>query len=111
MGVITLKIDDALEHQLRRRAGELHGATKGAISKSVEEAIASWLASTPAKRPAERTLTAFLDGSKVAESTDLSRLAKELREKGVDPRSVEIRMAPAPANPVHLGVRISKAPA
>jgi hypothetical protein len=43
LGVITLKIDDALEERLRRRIGRSRGAERGAISQSVEEAIELWL--------------------------------------------------------------------
>jgi len=105
MGVITLKIDDALEGQLRRRAGELHGASKGSISKSVEEAISIWLAQRPAHKVEEGSFVAFLDGNKVAESKDLSTLAKQLREKGTNPRTVEIRTVPDSPRHVRLGLR------
>ncbi len=110
MGVITLKIDDRLEAQLRKRAGELHGASKGAISKSVEEAISSWL-SAPPRRPVQRIFTAILNGEKVAEEQDLRRLADDLRHEAIDPRAVEIRCSPAPPSAVRLGLRSRPSPA
>lgn len=104
MGVITLKIDDRLEAQLRRKAGEVFGASKGAISKSVEQAIASWL-SAPVQKPPGRTFSAFLNGQRVAEEGDLRRLADDLRAKGIDPRTAEIRASLSPPSPVRLGLR------
>jgi len=106
MGVITLKIDDKIERQLRQRAGELHGASKGAISKSVEEAILGWLSQPrgPKKSP-ERIFTAILDGKKIAEERDLGLLADDLKEKGIDARAVEIRMTPPPPRELRLGLR------
>lgn len=106
MGVITLKIDDEIERELRQRAGELHGASKGAISKSVEEAITTWLsASRRAGRPA-RTFIAISDGKRVAEGTDLRLLAMALRSQGLDPRRVEIQTIPAHPKVVNLGLPV-----
>lgn len=104
MGVITLKIDDKLESQLRRKAGKVYGASKGAISRSVEQAIASWL-SAPVQRPPARTFSAFRNGQKVAEENDLRLLADDLRARGIDPRTAEIRATPSPPSPARLGLR------
>ncbi len=105
MGVITLKIDDELEAQLRKRVGRVHGVTKGAISKSVEEAITLWLSEPSLTKHARRQFVALLDGKKVAEEGSLGALAKRLREHGIDPRSVEIRTVPPAPEVVRLGLR------
>lgn len=104
MGVITLKIDDELERELRRRAGKVHGAAKGAISQSVEEALKVWLA-LPTSAAETRTFVGYNEGKRIAEATDLKTLAGELRAKGVDPRRAEIRTEPSDPTVTKMGLR------
>jgi hypothetical protein len=104
LGVITLKIDDELEESLRRRAGEVRGAAKGAISQSVEEALKLWL-SQPRSAAVRRTYVGFWDGKRMAEAFDLKTLAKEIRDRGVDPRQAEIRTEPPEPEVTKMGLR------
>ncbi len=43
MGLITVRIDDALEKELREIAHRIYGYKKGSLSRAVQEAIKYWI--------------------------------------------------------------------
>jgi regulator of protease activity HflC (stomatin/prohibitin superfamily) len=109
MGVVTLKLDDALETKLRERASRVYGLARGSLSRAVEDALAMWLQSD-ASRPHDAVATkyeAFRDRAVVVEAQSLRELAGRLKRLGIDPRDVEIRSSePLPAVE-KLGLRVA----
>ena len=109
MGVVTLKLDDALEKKLRERASRVYGLARGSLSRAVEDALTMWLQSD-ASRSHEATVTkyeAFRDRALVLEAQSLRELADGLKKLGINPRDVEIRSSePVPAAQ-KLGLRVT----
>ncbi len=107
MGVITLKIDDALEKKMRKQVGLLHGARRGAISQTVEEALKAWLSnlSMPVSQDASKLFVAMKDEKKVAEASSLEALGRKLEEAGISPRNVIIESIPEEASVTRMGLR------
>jgi hypothetical protein len=109
MGVVTLKLDDALERKLRERASRVYGLARGSLSRAVEDALAMWLQSE-ASRPHEAVATkyeAFRDRTVVAEAQSLKELAGRLKRLGIDPRNVEIRSSEPHPAVEKLGLRLA----
>jgi hypothetical protein len=107
MAVITLKIDDELEQQLRRRVGRLKGAARGTISKSVEDAIRLWLSSTDSEEPQKHVVSylALSNGRELAREDSLDALSRSLKEINIDPRDVIIVSEPAVKEKRKIGLR------
>jgi hypothetical protein len=106
LGVITLKLDDAIERRLRQRAAHIYGLTRGALSRAVEDALTSWL---PPASSIERTRVryfAYLRGKSVLEAPSVRELAEELKRAEIDPRNVEIRSRPPAPSVEKLGLRV-----
>ena len=87
MGTITISLSDEIERKLREVAKSKFGASKGAISKVIELALRNYFSQLEVE---EITFRAYKGKELIAEARSLDDLAKILREKGVDPRSVEI---------------------
>jgi len=109
MGVITLKLDDALEKKLRESASRVYGLARGSLSRAVEDALTMWLQSD-ASRPHRAVATkykAFRGRAVVVEAQSLTELARGLKELGINPRDVEVRSSePVPAVE-KLGLRVA----
>lgn len=77
MGVITVRIDDALEQEFREYAYRVFGAKRGSLSRAIEEAIRLWL-----ERVKERVT--HVDWSqfevRVSEPDATTRILRESRE-------------------------------
>jgi hypothetical protein len=109
MGVITLKLNDALEKKLRARASRLYGLARGSLSRAVEDALTMWLQSR-ASRPSEAVAAkyeALRNGATVLEATSLRALAKGLKERGINPRDVEIRSSESIPTVEKFGLRVA----
>ncbi len=109
MGVITLKLDDALEKKLRERASRLYGLARGSLSRAVEDALAMWLQSD-ASRSHEAVATTYLalrNGATVLEAPSLRQLAEGLKRIGVDPRDVVILSSEPVPTRERLGLRVT----
>lgn len=109
MGVVTLKLDDALEKKLRERAFRLYGLARGSLSRAVEDALTMWLQSD-ASRPLETVATKYValrGGVTVREARSLTELAKGLKRLRIDPRDVEIRSSEPVPTVEKLGLRVS----
>lgn len=87
MGTLTISISDDVEKRLRDVVKEKHGSSKGAMSKVIEEALKIYFSILEKKK---KVFRAYRGEELVAEAHDLEELAKILREKNVDPRSVKI---------------------
>lgn len=101
---VTFSLPDETVKRLRKRAAD-SGRKKGVVSQIVNEALTRYLDALDA--PGESPLfTAFKGGSSIAEAKSLEGLAKALKSKGVDPRSVRV-LSSEPLEPVgHLGLRV-----
>lgn len=111
MGIITLKIDDAIEERLRKKIGRDRGAARGAISSSVEEAIEAWLNYRAEeiyqpKRTAQRSYVAKKD-KVLAEAETLEALSVKIKDLGFDPRSIIIESIPSPPLVRKMGLRVA----
>lgn len=88
LGVMTVKINDELEAEFRRKVALVYGAGKGVLSRALEDAIRLWLESVG--KPRGVKFYAYKDGEKVAESDTLEGLAEALRSRGLSVREVVI---------------------
>ena len=96
MGTLTISISDEVEEKLRSFVNEKYGSSKGAMSKVIEEALKTYFSILERKK---KSFRAYKGEELVAEAQDLEELAKILREKNVDPRSVKI-VSSEPVKPV-----------
>ena len=109
MGVVTLKLDDVLEKKLLERASRLYGLARGSLSRAVGDALTMWLQSD-ASHPSEAVAAkyeALRDGAIVLEVTSLRELARGLKERGINPRDVEIRSSESVPTVEKLGLRVA----
>jgi hypothetical protein len=110
MGVVTLKLDDALEKKLRERAARVYGLARGSLSRAVEDALVMWLQSD-ASRPRDAAATkyeAFQDRAVVLEAQSLRELAEGLKKLAINPRNVEIRSSEPVPGAEKLGLRVTR---
>ncbi|ADC66530.1 conserved hypothetical protein [Ferroglobus placidus DSM 10642] len=96
MGTLTISISDEVEKKLRSFVKEKYGSSKGAMSKIIEEALKIYFSMLEKKK---KVFRAYRGEELVAEARDLEELARILKEKNIDPRSVKI-VSSEPIKPV-----------
>ncbi len=89
MPPVTIVLPDALAERLRRTVRERYGGKKGAISRIIAEALDAYLSRTQPSTQVE-LYQAFRADKKVAEASSLPELARQLRAKEINPRSLRI---------------------
>ncbi len=96
MGMLTISISDEVEEKLRSIVKGRYGSSKGAMSRVIEEALRVYFSMLEKRK---KVFRAYRGEELVAEAKDLEELAKILKEKNVDPRSVKI-VSSEPIKPV-----------
>lgn len=86
---MTIVLPESLALRLRRVVRERYDGRKGAISGLIADALDAYLSSS--ERSTQSEVFRALRGHRVvAEGSNLDELAKQLREKGLNPRDLRI---------------------
>ncbi|HDN74386.1 MAG TPA: hypothetical protein ENG16_05135 [Archaeoglobus sp.] len=102
MGTLTISISDELEKKLRSFVIEMYGSSRGGISRVIEDALKTYFSKFEKKK---RVFRAYRGEEFVAEAQNLEELAKILRDKNVDPRSVKIISSETVKPVARMGLR------